>query len=241
MRYVIGGLMAGLAIFAVALAEAQPPLNVCMLSGSGEYKSDESLTAFKPFLESNYNVTCTLIKAGDKGKGLPGIKAVKTCDVLLVFVRRNTLPADQLKIVQAYCDAGRPIVGIRTASHAFQNWLEFDKKVLGGNYRGHYGGGAKAQIALQEKAKDHPILKGVKPFASSYSLYKNTGLADDVTLLATATAKGKTEPVAWTRIHQGGRVFYTSFGGPDDFKDPDFKQMIVNALFWTAKRGVGKK
>lgn len=241
MRYVIAGLMAGLAICAVALAEAQPPLKVCMLSGSGEYESDESLTTFKPFLESNYNMACTLIKAGDKGKGLPGIEALNDCDVLLVFVRRNTLPEDQLKVVQAYCEAGRPVVGIRTASHAFQNWLEFDQKVLGGNYRGHYGGGEKAQIALQEKAKDHPILKGVKPFASSYSLYKNTGLAADVTLLATATAKGKTEPVAWTRIHKGGRVFYTSFGGPDDFKDPDFRQMIVNALFWTAKRGVGKK
>ena len=241
MRQLAIVLAIGLLLAGIALAEAKPPLKVCMLSGSGEYKSDESLTAFKPFLESHYNMACTLVKGGDKGKGLPGIEAAKTCDVMLVFVRRNTLPEDQLKIVQAYCDAGRPIVGIRTASHAFQNWLEFDKKVLGGNYRGHYGGGAKAQIAIEEKARDHPIFNGVRPFASSYSLYKNTGLADDVTLLATAAAKGKTEPVAWTRIHKGGRVFYTSFGGPDDFKDPDFKQMIVNALFWTAKRGVEKK
>lgn len=241
MRYVIAGLMFGLAPCGVAFAEAKPPLKVCMLSGSGEYKSDESLTEFKPFLESNYNVACTLIKAGDKANGLPGIEAVNGCDLLFVFVRRNTLPEDQLKIVQAYCAAGRPVVGIRTASHAFQNWLEFDREVLGGNYRGHYGAGAKAEITFDEKAKDHPVLRGVKPFASSYSLYKNTGLAGDVTLLATATAKDKTEPVAWTRLHKGGRVFYTSFGGPDDFKDPDFKQMLVNAIFWTAKRDVEKK
>jgi len=232
----IGLLLAGL-----VLAEAKPPLKVCMLSGSGEYKSDESLTAFKPFLESNYNITCTLVKCGDKGKGLPGIEALKDCDLMFVFVRRNTLPEDQLKVVQEYCEAGRPVVGIRTASHAFQNWLEFDKTVLGGNYRGHYGAGAKAQIAFEEKAKGHPVLKGVEPFASSYSLYKNTGLADDVTLLATAAAKGKTEPVAWTRTHKGGRVFYTSFGGPDDFKDANFKQMLVNAIFWTTKRDVEKK
>ena len=241
MRQLAIVLAIGLVSAGLALAEAKPPLKVCMLSGSAEYKSDESLTEFKPFLESNYNVACTLIKAGDKAKGMPGIEAVKTCDLLFVFVRRNTLPEDQLKIVQAYCEAGRPVVGIRTASHAFQNWLEFDKTVLGGNYRGHYGAGAKAQIAFDEKAKDHPVLKGVKPFASAYSLYKNTGLAGDVTLLATATAKGKTEPVAWTRIHKGGRVFYTSFGGPDDFKDANFKQMLVNAIFWTAKRDVEKK
>jgi len=241
VRYFIAGLMAGLTFCGLALAEAKPPVKVCMLSGSREYHSDESLTAFKPFLESNYNIACTLVKGGDKGKGLPGIEAARTCDLLFVFVRRNTLPEDQLKIVRDYCEAGRPVVGIRTASHAFQNWLEFDKKVLGGNYQGHYGAGAKAQIAFDEKAKDHPVLRGVKPFASSYSLYKNTGLAGDVTLLATATAKGKTEPVAWTRLHKGGRVFYTSFGGPDDFKDPNFKQMLVNAIFWTAKRDVEKK
>ena len=241
MRQLAVVLAIGLALADPALAETKPPLKVCMLSGSGEYKSDESLTAFKPFLESNYHVACTLIKAGDKAKGLPGIEAVKDCDLLFVFVRRNTLPEDQLKIVQAYCEAGRPVVGIRTASHAFQNWLEFDKTVLGGNYRGHYGAGAKAQTTFDEKAKDHPVLKGVKPFASAYSLYKNTGLADDVTLLATATAKDETEPVAWTRIHKGGRVFYTSFGGPDDFQDANFKQMIVNAIFWTAKRDVEKK
>ena len=241
MRRAVTGLVLALAIQTLALASANPPLKVCMLSGSREYKSDESLTALKPFLESNFNMTCTLVKGGDKAKGLPGIEAVKTCDVMLVFVRRNTLPEDQLTIVREHCDAGRPVVGIRTASHAFQNWLEFDKKVLGGNYRGHYSGGAKAQVALEEKAKDHPVLKGVEPFASSYSLYKNTGLADDVTLLMTATSKDKTEPVAWTRIHNGGRIFYTSLGGPKDFEDKNFKQMIVNALFWTTERRVEKK
>jgi len=132
-------------------------------------------------------------------------------------------------------------VGVRTAGHAFRNWLAFDKKVLGGNYKGHYGGGAATEVRFADAAKDHPVLAGVEPFASHYSLYKNTGFAGDVTLLATATAKGKTEPVAWTRRHKGGRVFYTSLGGPEDFRNPDFRRMLTNAVFWAAGRDVPQK
>ena len=230
-----------LAATALAVAGESPPLKVCLVSGCGEYKSDESLTAFKAFLEARRNVACTQVSGNDKGEGLPGIEAVNSCDVMLLFTRRITLPEDQLKIVRAYCRAGRPVVGVRTASHAFQNWLAFDKEVLGGNYQGHYGAGPKAEVAFEEKAKDHPVLAGVRPFASAYSLYMNTGLAADVTLLATATSAGKTEPVAWTRMHNGGRVFYTSLGGPDDFRDENFRRMLTNALFWAAKRTVEDK
>jgi len=217
-------------------AGGEKPLKVCMISGAREYKANESCTFFKALLEKHYAVTCTHITSKDKANSLPGIEALKEADLLFVFLRRNTLPEDQLRIIQDWCKAGRPVVGVRTASHGFQNWLEFDKLVLGGNYTGHYGVGAAAQVHFVEEAKDHPILAGLTPFTSPYSLYKNTGLAGDVTLLATATAKGKTEPVAWTRLHNGGRVFYTSLGGPEDFRNPNFQQMLTNAVFWTTKR-----
>ena len=217
-------------------AAKDKPLKICMLAGSDEYSGYESLSAFKKHLESAGRAVCTLVRGKDKAASLPGVEALTGCDVLLVFLRRNTLLPDQLRVVQDWCKAGKPVVGVRTASHAFQNWLEFDKEVLGGNYQGHYGHGPVAKVNLLEVSKDHPVLKGVQPFESAYSLYKNTGLADDVTLLATATADGHTEPVAWTRLHNGGRVFYTSLGGPKDFENPNFRRMLTNAIFWTAKR-----
>ena len=53
-------------------------------------------------------------------------------------MRRMTLPADQLGQVKRYIESGKPVIGLRTASHAIQNWLEMDKLVLGGNYQGHH-------------------------------------------------------------------------------------------------------
>ena len=215
--------------------DGKAPLKVCLVSGSQEYHSDESLAAFQTYLESNFNVQCSrAFRKADSD--LPGLENLDTCDVALFFTRRLTISGDQLKRVQKYCQSGKPIVAVRTASHGFQNWLAFDKEVLGGNYGNHYKAGPATEVRIVEKAKGHPVLAGVKPFRSPGSLYKNTGLAKDVEVLLTGTIPEHAEPVTWTRLHNGGRVFYTSLGHPDDFKEEDFKRLLTNALFWTAKR-----
>jgi putative heme-binding domain-containing protein len=211
------------------------PLKVCLVSGSLEYHSDASLAAFQTYLEKNYNVRCT--RAFRKTDAdLPGLENLKTCDVMVLFTRRLTIKGKQLDAVKQYCRSGKPIVGVRTASHAFQNWLALDKEVFGGNYKGHYGEGPAVRVRIAARAKNHPILAKVKPFTSAGSLYKNTGLAKDVALLLTGSIPGHTEPVAWTRIHKGGRVFYMSLGHPKDFHDENFRRLLTNALFWTARR-----
>src|SRR5262249_35886298 len=153
---------------------------------------------------------------------------------MVLFTRRLTIDGEQLERVKKYCLAGKPLVGIRTASHAFQTWLDLDKLVLGGNYKNHYPEGPPTTVAL--KAKDDPILTGVKPFQTPGSLYKNTGLASDLNVLLTGTIPGHTEPVAWTRSYKGGRVFYTSLGHQADFENDNFVRMIVNAIHWTTQR-----
>jgi type 1 glutamine amidotransferase len=232
-----------LALVALAAAEAaSPPLKVVMISGAGEYKSAESLPAFKKHVEASYNARCVVLQAVEE-KELPGTEALADCDVLLVFARRLKLEGAELDRVKAYCLGGKPVVGVRTASHAFQTWLALDKEVLGGNYHGHYGPGVQQAVALNPDAKDHPVLKGVQPFESEYTLYKTGPIAQDATLLLagnTPTAAAP-EPAAWVREHKGGRVFYTSLGGPQDFEIPSFRQLLVNALFWAARRDVEGK
>ena len=123
---------------AAALAAADKPLEVCLVSGSAEYKSNESLDAFQKFLESSYNVHCTraFFDPADETH-LPGLEHLDHCDVMLLFTRRLKLEGEELERIKRYCLAGKPLVGVRTASHAVQTWLDLDKEVLGGNYRGH--------------------------------------------------------------------------------------------------------
>src|SRR5207245_4780261 len=155
---------------------------------------------------------------------------------MLLFTRRLTISGEQLERIKRYCRSGKPIVAVRTASHAFQNWLTLDKEVLGGNYHGHYKEGPVTKISVAAKATGHPILAGVEPFESVGSLYKNTGLAADSEILLTGNIPEHTEPIAWTRTHNGGRIFYTSLGHPEDFKNANFRRLLTNALFWTANR-----
>lgn len=230
-------LAVGLAVASMEASGGGVPLKVVMVSGSGEYKSGVSLPAFAKFLEEGFNVKATVLEAKGE-KEIPGLEALDDCDVLLVFTRRIKLEGEQLERFKKYCDAGKPIVGVRTASHAIQTWLDFDREVLGGNYKGHYGGGVKQSVTIAPDAKDHPVLKGVRDFESEYSLYKTSPIATDATLLMTSnTPKAAApEPAAWVRDRKGARVFYTSLGGLTDFGNASFRQLLVNALFWTARR-----
>jgi putative membrane-bound dehydrogenase-like protein len=217
-------------------------MKVCLVVGSSEYEPDKSLSAFQLHLEKHYPVRCTRAfrKADDD---LPGLENLETCDVMVLFTRRLKITGEQLERVKKYCRSGRPIVAVRTASHGFHNWLALDREVLGGNYQNHYPVGPACKIQIVEQAKDHPILKGFRPFQSVGSLYKNTGLAKDVTILLTGSIPSHSEPIAWTRNYKGGRIFYTSLGHPEDFRNEDFRRLLVNALFWTTGRNVpeGKK
>lgn len=212
------------------------PLRLTMLSGSFEYDSEDSLTVLRDYLRHHSpGIASTLIayRSEDDDPSLQLLE--EETDVLLVFTRRLNTAGPELDRFRRYCAAGKPIVGVRTASHAYQNWLAFDREVLGGSYDGHYGSGVVARIEIAGEAGGHPVLEGVEPFESRGSLYRNTPIADDAELLLTGRTPEHFEPVAWTRRHPGGRpgrIFYTSLGHQKDFWELDFLRLIDNAVNW---------
>lgn len=253
---------------ALIFAQKSKTLQVVFISASNEYVSHITLTEYKKKLENSYsNINVTVLQADgpinekDEYSNLEGTDILKTCDVLLIFARRTTIKGKAIEDIKAYVNAGKPLVALRTASHGFQEWPEFDKEVLGGNYSFHYDGepekrlidangmryvtgepsGPVQQVSINTANKNHPVLNGIKDFVSKYSLYKTAPIAPDATLLL----KGKTtegeEPVAWTRNHNGGKLVYIALGGVQDWKNPLFVQLVTNALFWTADFKAKKK
>ena len=222
---------------AACLEAAKEPLKIHMISGSKEYKSEPSLKAFKKELEKTHNVTITASWVQDKAKNLPGIENVPKADLLIVFARRLKLPEKQMNVLRKHWESGKPVVGLRTASHAFgkKDNQTFDRKVLGGNYTGHFGD-EPVKVQTAEGAKDHPVLKGVGKIVSR-KLYKAGPLAAGAKLLQKGTSQsgGHTHAVTWVNEYKGGRMFYTSLGVPKDFENPAFRKMIVNAIYWTTK------
>ena len=219
------------------MTSADERITLTMLSGSFEYDSEDSLTVLEGYLKENAPAVDATLIAYQSEDDNPSLELLeKETDVLLVFTRRLNTEGVELERFKSYCDRGGAIVGIRTASHAYQNWLPFDGEVLGGSYDGHYGSGHTARIEIAEGAGEHPILHEVLPFESLGSLYRNTPISAGATLLLTGRTEQHFEPVAWTHTHGGGRVFYTSLGHQKDFWELDFLRLIENAVRWAASK-----
>ena len=225
---------------AVKLHAAAPPV-IVLVSGEEEYHSAETLPAFAKFLETNQNCKTICLRRELKPDTIAGLEALERADLLILFARRMTLPDEQLKKFQNYFASGKPVIGLRTASHAFQNWLVFDKEVLGGNYQNHYGKELLPKIARHPAAMRHPILRGVpETFVTAGSLYRNTPLQTNTTVLLTGSIPDHTEPVAWTHDRPSARIFYTSLGHEKDFEDEAFRRLLVNAIQWALNKPMAR-
>jgi type 1 glutamine amidotransferase len=229
---------------------------IVILIGEDEYLTWETLPAFanaelRPLHD---NVQIVHQDPNDKHR-FPGIvEALSRADLLVLSVRRRALPKEQLDAIRAHLAAGKPLVAIRTSSHAFAvrgadqealakdperaEWTTFDAEVLGGNYTGHFGSGVTTIVRPVPEAAGHPILEGLdlRDFKSVASLYRTSPLADGTTLLLLGEIPGdRVEPVAWTNQYgpNRARIFYTSLGHLEDFGHPVFRQLLLNGIAWT--------
>ena len=210
------------------------PLQIHIISGAKEYQSEASMKAFSVWMEKHYEVKFTASWGHDGIEKLPNLEVLAQADLMFVFARRMKLVEPQMKLIRAHWEKGKPIVGVRTASHAFQKADNeiFDRQVMGGNYQGHF---SDERVKVTHLLKGHPVLRGVKVFPSG-KLYKAGPLAKGTTVLQQGDIGADKQNVSWVNTWKGGRTFYTSLGIPEDFKDKDFKQMLVNAIYWTSER-----
>ena len=218
---------------AFSLTAAPNKHHIVFLAGESLYGSEMTLPVYADSLKKKFGYKCTTLNRIDKDKFL-NLDVLNEADLVVFYMRRMTLPASQLLQVKKYIESGRPVIGLRTASHAIQNWLAFDKIVLGGNYQGHHKNELIGKTSIIPDMKSHPILKGVKSeFIMGGSLYKNMPLAKHSKALMTGKVKGHMlEPVAWTHSYKGNRTFYTSLGHQKDFENLNFINLINNAVEW---------
>jgi type 1 glutamine amidotransferase len=220
-------------------SKADESLHIHFISGSDEYQSEQSLAKLQQILEENFtNVTVTISRGEDAGDDLSGLEQLADADLMLVFTRRMTLPEDQLAIIRNHTDAEKPVIGIRTASHAFQGYLEFDAEVLGGDYDGH-GDNEPVVLTFADGAESHRVLEEIEPWERPGKIYHNAspGPNTDILIYGEGLESGIHEPLAWTNIYRrSGRAFYTSMGLPSDFENENFLQMVINAISWTTER-----
>jgi nicotinamidase-related amidase len=227
--------------------DARPTL--AMVIAEDEYKTDKTLPVFaREQLGKDFRVQFVFGNPKERGP-LAGLEVLDEADAALFSVRRRALPAGQMEVVRRFIAAGKPVIGVRTASHAFAPradsqagegmayWPTFDRDVLGCHYANHHSADLRTTIHVEPAAAGNPIVAGLpsEELPVGSSLYKVNPLAAGAITLVTGRAgdRAPPEPVAWVRTRaDGGRVFSTTLGHPDDFKSAAVVQLLRNGIYW---------
>ena len=214
--------------------------HLVFLAGDHEYRSEESLPALARLLAKHHGFKCTVLfnidKEGNIGAGepqnMPGMEALDTADLAVVFLRFQSFPKEQMQHFDAYLNRGGPVIGLRTATHGFKMGaddafakysynskvagyeLGFGHQVLGQTWVGHYGQNHRqsTRIAIVPEKAAHPILRGVKDIWVQVGGYVGKPTDGEILTLAQplngmtpdspADATKPPQPSEWTRSYK---------------------------------------
>ncbi|SMO62695.1 ThuA domain-containing protein [Fodinibius sediminis] len=210
------------------------------------YEAHRTIPEFAQELEEQHPYKTTVLRGEGERTAFhfPGLEVLEEADLLVIFARRVALTPGQMNRIKTYLKAGRPLLGIRTANHAFsvreeieegyEDWWAFVPDILGCKNRGYGPVAYGTDVSVVQEMQNHPIIRNLPELEwhSEGNVYKVAPLVDDHSeVLIRGTAEGNTEPVAWVReTASGSRVFYTSLGHPSDFETDTFLSLLTNAV-----------
>ena len=228
--------------------EKPPSIVFLITKDSNNYEAHNTVPLFADMLNKEYGYEVTvLLGEGDHGSyRYPSMDALSKADLLVIFARRIALPHEQMNAIKSYLSKGKPLIGIRTANHAFtvtgkveegfEQWPAFVADILGCQNRGYGPPESGVDVSVIPEAASHPVIKDIqtKQWHSEGSIYQVAPLLDkEATVLLIGKMNDKTEPFAWTRTAGRNKVFYTSLGYPSDFKKPQFITLLISGIKWT--------
>jgi hypothetical protein len=186
--------------------------HIVFVSGDEEYRSEEVCPMLAKILAVRHGFRCTVLFAIDPETGvidpnnrqnIPGLENLERADLMIVFTRFRELPQEQMRYIVEYVHSGKPIIGLRTATHAFAypqdrphpfaHWSYdsskwpggFGKQVLGETWVSHHGEHRREStrgVTNQELA-GHPILRGAQDIWGPTDVYGIRQLPDDAKVL----------------------------------------------------------
>jgi hypothetical protein len=197
--------------------------HIVLVAGDEEYRSEEALPALAKILSVHHGFTCTVLFALDEANetidpdargNIPGLSVVDEADMLVLFTRFRRLPDEDMAHIVDYIEAGKPVLGIRTATHAFAyeqdstspyahwTWNDsgwsggFGRQVLGETWINHHGrhGSESTRGVIPRRVSRHPILRGVEDIWGPTDVYGIKQLPDDALVLVRGAVLDSMEP-----------------------------------------------
>ena len=192
---------------------------IVIVTGDEEYRSEESGPMLGKILSQKHGFDCEVLFAMTDGyvdpnasSGIRGWSALDDADLMIIGTRFRKPSAEDAAHLTKFMDAGKPCIGFRTATHAFNGagqfgdgdgaikYGEWGRKVLGEQWVSHHGAHKRqgARGVIEEANKDHAILNGVtndNVFAPS-DVYGVKHLTDADTILMRAAVTETLDPAS---------------------------------------------
>lgn len=237
---------------------------VVLISGDEEYRSEEALPMLGKILSQRHGFTCTVLFSLDPEKGyidpnnqqnIPGLEALDDADLMIVATRFRTPSEEAMKPFDRYLEAGKPVIGLRTATHGFQGkWTFFGLQILGEKWVAHHGGHKRegCRGVIEEANADHPVLNSVNDVFAPSDVYTVKNLDEKTaTVLLRGAVTATLDPaskaidgpknnplqaLAWLREYTSpggtkGQAFCTTMGAAVDLVSADARRLVVNAAY----------
>jgi len=164
--------------------------SVVLVAGDELYRSEETMPMLAKILSRKHGFKTTVLFAINPDGGyidanfqnnIPGTEALDSADLLIIGTRFRQLPDDQLARFAKYLDAGKPVIGLRTATHAFSGaaktgdfkWAEFGLQILGEKWVNHHALHAKqgTRSVVEAAHAAHEVLRGVEEIFGFSDVY----------------------------------------------------------------------
>jgi type 1 glutamine amidotransferase len=193
--------------------------HIVFIAGDEEYRSEESLPMLAKLLSQGHGFECTVLFSLDptgsyidpnNQKSITNPQAIAKADLIIIQTRFRQWSPEEYQYLADYLNAGKPIIGLRTATHAFTGsgktgdfkWDDFGLKILGEkwvNHHGHHKVEGTRGVIEQANA-NHPILNGVKDVFALSDVYTVANLDEKkATVLmrgaVTATLEPSSKPI----------------------------------------------
>ena len=162
---------------------------------------------------------------------LGALERLDPYDALIFHYTVGQITDSQRDSLSRWLISGKGYVGIHSAADSFRDDPAY-RNLVGGHFVSH---SRYRQYQVSVKVPGHPIMAGID---EEFMVEDEQYILDydpRVHVLANALYRGETMPVAWTKSHGEGRVFYQALGhDPRACRHPVFAQMLVQGTLWAA-------
>ena len=245
--FVAFGCLLGLLLSSSPVAAGSPEalphkIRVLLVTGGHPFEKEPFFKLF----QDNPDITYEAVEHPN-AHALLKAEAAKQYDVIVTYDFNQKITEEAKADFVARLKDGKGLVVLHHAIAAYPTWPEY-WNIIGAHYylaKTNINGVFKPRSAWKEGMDfrihvadpKHPVTRGMTDFDMHDENYKWFDVARECHPLLTTDAPESNNVIAWAKTYKGARVVYIQSGhGPSAYENPNYQQLLRQAIRWAARK-----